>query len=475
MSVITRQDKVFVSFTVFLAAILLGFVFWLGFPGYFQEGDIYNSLSVTLNHWHPVIIARFLEGLYYIIGKHSFYLFFLNIFCFYSGLCLFVIALYLRTKNALWIVLFLATLVGNIFFQNFIQYHSFTFPMLVWLGSAMIFFYILVDIKSKALTGLLYVLIFLIFLLALMWRHNAILTMFPLFAIFVHLVLKRFPVQRSSVYVFRFASLMFLGGLLMVFLVKVHPIILAKNVSKITANHIFLHQIVAMIVPEDDSKFIPQEWYEKNKTFNDVKEMYAKYPTVADPFNVGWEPYNSNRPFKRAELKDLKVKWVESIITYPDNYVKHVLRYYKEMWFQEPGWIFSSSQMQAVPVHPWHVSIAAMFPEKERHVSFSKTRAIIYDFLYNNKILFNNIVGIALAGLVFFVSCILWMIIKFRTDVLFFSLSSSCSALCTAIFIPLFVPYSDSRYMSPVLVLSVISSIGFLGYMHIRFIRSGQS
>ena len=85
-----KQDRIFIFGTILTCMALFGFVFWLGFPGYFQEGDIYNSLSVRTDNWHPVFIARWVECLYYLFGKHSFYLFALNIFCFYSGFAFFI-------------------------------------------------------------------------------------------------------------------------------------------------------------------------------------------------------------------------------------------------------------------------------------------------------------------------------------------------------------------------------------------------
>ncbi len=65
------KDKVFIAGVFLTSTVLFTFVFWLGFPGYFQEGDIYNSLSVTTNHWHPVFIARFIQLLYLLFGKGS--------------------------------------------------------------------------------------------------------------------------------------------------------------------------------------------------------------------------------------------------------------------------------------------------------------------------------------------------------------------------------------------------------------------
>ena len=467
----TKKDGYFIALTIITSITLFAFVFWIGFPGYFQEGDIYNSLSVTTDHWHPIIIARFVQSLYFLFGKHSFYLFFLNIFCFYAGFSFFIIALYLRTKNFFWYALFFITVIGNIFFQNFIQYHSFTFPMLLWLGCSMVFFQISVHIRNRYISLALRLLTFIIFFLSLMWRHNAIITIYPMFILFIYVYMKSISSTSLTIYTVRFISMMIASALFLVVIVKLHPYVLSDNISKITANHIFLHQIAGMVVPNNDSSFIPQEWYEKNKDFQDVKEMYEKYPTIADPFNVGWEPYNSNRPFKRGTLNNLKILWFKGIIAYPHNYIRHISRFYKEMWFQEPGWIFNSGQIQAAPVHPWHVNIASNFKKNERHIKFSTLKEGIYNFLFKEKILLNHIVGIIIGFVVLFLSCCLWLLPSFRADVLLFALSTSLSACCTAITVCIFSPYADPRYMSPVLVLSLISLIGLCAH----FVQLGSS
>ncbi|MCI5196944.1 MAG: hypothetical protein D3919_12100 [Candidatus Electrothrix sp. AW5] len=467
------KDKVIIAGVFLTSTVLFAFVFWLGFPGYFQEGDIYNSLSVTTNHWHPVFIARFIQLLYLLFGKHSFYLFALNIFCFYAGFFFFITGFYIKTRSILTYVLFLITLIGNIFFQNFIQYHSFTFPMLLWLGCSMVFFQLFVPITNRYLRLLMRILTTVVFTFSLLWRHNAIISVYPLLAIFVYLLLKRKHINNTARYIFRFISLMAVGAFLLAFIVKVHPHLLSKNLAKTTTNHIFLHQIAGMTVPANDASFFPQAWYEDNKNFQDVKEMYKKYPLIADPFNVGWEPWESNRPFKREELSGLKLLWFKAILKYPAHYLKHISRFYKAMWFQEPGWILNPKQIQKKPTHPWHISIASNYSENERCITFSHLRGRIYDFLFQHRILLNHIIGVKIGFAVLLISFGIWIFLaSFRSDILFFSLSTSLSACCTAIMVCIFSPAPDPRYMSPVLVLSLISSVGFLAFFYTVIFQS---
>ena len=472
---LTLKDKGFIAASVFTAASMFSFVFWLGFPGYFQYRDIYDSLSVTTNHWHPVFIARFLHCLYFLFGQHSFYLFALNLFCFYAGTLLFVLALYLRTRKIMWYALFAVTAIGNLFFQNFAQLNNIGLSMLLWIGCSMVFFQILVrpahapiDFAAKVATGL-------VFLFALLWRHNAILSIYPLFLFFVYIHLKKKTTGNSAAYAFRFISLMVACACALVFIVKGHPYLLSRNVSKTAANHIFLHQIAGMVVPENDQAFIPQEWYEENKNFNDVVEMYEEYPTFADPLNVGWKPFDRNRPFVKGELDGLQALWLKGIFIYPVNYLNHVSRFIKAMWIQSPGWIFDSDRIQREPVSLRHVGIASGFPENERHIAFTPLRKNIYSFLFEHKVMFNHIVGVGIGFLVLLASGGIWIMMpSLRDEMLLFSISTSLASCCTAIGVCIFSPVTNTRYMSPVLALSLISLIGFVTWCWLALVNGTE-
>ena len=451
------------AIAVSTAVFLFSFVFWLGFPGFFQCRDIYDSLSVTTDHWHPVFIARFLQCLYSLFGRHSFYLFALNLFCFYAGTLLFTLALYIRTKKAIVYALFSVTAIGNLFFHNFVQFNSFGLSMLLWLGCSMVFFQLLVrpanshvGFAAKIATGL-------VFLFALLWRHNAIVSVYPLFLLFTYIRLKGKSTGNAAAYAFRFISLMIASACVLVLIVKGHPYLLSRNVSKTAANHAFLHQIAGMVVPANDKSFIPEEWYEENKDFNDVVEVYEKYPTYADPFNmVGWTPFDKGLPFVKGELDGLETLWLRGIFTYPANYLKHVSGFIREMWFQDPAAILNSDKIQKAPYNPLHVAIASGFPENERHITFTPLRKNIYGFLFGHKVLLNHIVGVGIGFLVLLASGCIWIMVPpFRDEMLLFSVSTSLSACCTAIGVCIFSPATNPRYMSPVLVLSLISLIGF--------------
>jgi hypothetical protein len=462
-NILTPNQKAFILLIILSSVSLFSFVFWLGFPGYFQEGDIYNSLAGVANNWHPIFIAKFVQFLYHSFGIHSFYLFALNLFSYYAGFAFFISALYLKFNTKLVILIFLTSLIGNIFFQNFTQYHSFTLSMLLWLGLSMVFFRILVPIKNSALNKLFILLISIVMIFALFWRHNAIISIYPFFILFIYIYLKQ---RNSNYFIHKYISLLFISAFILIAMVKFHPYLLSSKISNTTANHIFLHQIAGAAVPENDSSLIPEEWYENGKGFQDVKELYNKYPLHADPFNVDWEPWVSNRPFKDGEIKGLKLVWIKAITKYPTNYIKHISRYFKSMWLQKPGWIFDSDQIQIGPVHSWHRGVARHFPKNERKITFSPLQKNIYAFLFKNKILLNHIVGISLGFVIFLTTGFLWAFKhNYRSEILLFSFSTSLSACVSAVVFCIFTPAPDPRYMSPILVLSLVSLVSFITFL----------
>jgi hypothetical protein len=465
----TKKDKLFLPITSLTSIGLFIFTFWLGFPGFFQTGDIYNSLSVTTDNWHPVIIARVIQGLYFLFGRHSHYLFAINIACFYLGLLLFVDGLYIKTRSMWSYGFFSFTFLGNIYFQNFIEYHSFTFPMLVWLGCSLLFFQIYADIDNKYFSIAIHLFTFLVFFFALLWRHNAILSIFPLTIIFIYRHLNNInPNKPTPLLSLRFTKLFILSGITMTAIIVVIPNLLSSNKATRTTNHIFLHQIAGMVVPANDNTFIPQDWYAGGKDFQDVIDMYHEYPTFADPFNVGWEPFGDHTPFKKRNLDGLKNIWVKGIVTFPRNYLNHISRFIKIMWHQDPGWILNPTEIQNTPQHPAHINIASRFPKNERHIQFSPLQERIYSLQYKNRFVLNQFVGILTGIIVLGVSSTIWFTkSNLQGEGLLFPFCVSLSSFITSIGVSIFSPSTDPRYMSPPFVIALISLIGLISWFSV--------
>lgn len=433
------KDKWFIAISISTAVLLFSFVFWLGFPGYFQCRDTCESLSLTTDHWHPVFIARTVQALYTLFDSHSFYLFAMNIFCFYAGLLLFVLPLYLKTRNPISYALFFLTVIGNIFFQNFVQHNSFGFPMLMWLGCSMLFFQLLVPIANKRLRIAVKICTGIVLLFSFLWRHNAVISVYPLFILFIYLHLKRKSIDRTWAYIARFVTFMVAVAMIMVLILKGYPHVLSRNICEAPANHISLHQIAGMVTPANDESFIPSEWYEEGKGFDDLVTMYEKYPTAADPFNGGWDPTDESRFFVRGEIEGSKALWLKGIVTYPANYFGHISQFIRTMWFQYPYWIFDSDKIQRAPMSQKQKDLAQSYPEYERHITFSPMQKSIYDFLFARRIVLNHIVGIILGFAVLAMSGVIWLSLPLRRDeMLLFTFSTSLSACMTAIVVYLF-------------------------------------
>lgn len=188
---LSYKDRIFFVCSILIILLLFGFQAWLGFPGFHIIGDTYNSIGLIKDNWHPVFIAYCLEWLYALFGKHLYYLFFFNLIPFYAGLIFLVCGFYIHFKSVFALTPVLIVAVGNIYFQNFIQYHSFALPMLLFCGYAMVLYAILVPPKHKVAWTILWIFIAIVFCIALLWRHNAIFSVFPVSFVVVYLYLTR--------------------------------------------------------------------------------------------------------------------------------------------------------------------------------------------------------------------------------------------------------------------------------------------
>lgn len=449
---ISKKDKTFCFFVAMLCSSLFAFTFWLGFPGYHLIGDTYNSIFTIKDNAHPVFVAYFIHLLYLVFGKNLYYLFLINILPFYLGLWFLICGFYLRFKTRWALLLVFPTFIGNIYFQNFVQYTNFGLSMLLFLAYSIAFFMTLVPLGKKTLKRLIIFLLIVCFF-TLLWRHNAIFSIFPISFILIYNFLQDKNLKT-------FIKLSGLSAILCLSIAILVPKILTLGVSY-PANHAFLHQIAGACVPSNDPTCFKQEWYYPHKTWEDVKQLYAQYPLNADPFNVPWW-YHELRPFKHQKLDGLQSQWIKSILKYPKNFIKHELRFFKAMWIQEPTWIFNAQQIQTLHnlSSPWDLS---SFPQNQMQITFSPLREKIYTFLFNHKILFNHFWGVCISFLVMCLSSITFLLGN-RNPILVFSFSVSFAGFWSAFFISAFTTVPETRYMSPILPMAILSLIGFIAF-----------
>ena len=471
---LTRNDYTFLMFAFALCAGICGFSFWLGFPGFHIIGDTYNSIATIKDNAHPVFIAYIMEILYALFGKNLYYLFLFNLMPFYLGLFFLIAGFYLRFKNPFALLLIFPTFIGNIYFQNFIQYHSFALPMMLFCIYSALLFLILVPLNTKSkrekiLAKILWFLLFMLMLFAILWRHNAIFSVFPAFLIIVYLFLKNRNLD-SKIFAKIYFKLVALSAGLCLAVVIIIPHILQTSKSH-PANHPFLHQIAGACVPANNESCFKKEWYYPHKGWSDVKTLYAKYPLNADPFNVSWG-YDDERPFKPEKLQGLQTQWLKAIIKYPRNFLTHEARFFKAMWWQEPKWIFNDEKMQTKATHKWHISVLQDFKESQRSIAFSPLQEKIYTFLFNHKILLNHAWGVGVGFVILVLSSVvLWRRRKIifantgqNSALLVFCFSVSFASFFSAFFIAAFSPVPETRYMSPILPMSIVAFVGFIAF-----------
>lgn len=456
------KDKTFLSLSAVVILGLFVFHFWLGYPGFHISGDTYNSIGLAKNNAHPVFIAYAMQFLYFIFGKHLYYLFLFNLVPFYAGLLFLVWGFYIRFRSVFAILLLFPIFIGNIYFQNFIQYHSFALPMLLFCGYAMVLFMLLVPLSARK-TKIMWWLIGIVFFCAILWRHNAIFSVFPVSFVFVYMWLCNRGINTKE-FVKKYINGVIACAILCLCVVIIVPRVLTVGGSY-PANHPFLHQIAGACVPADDSSCFKDEWYYPHKGWEDIKALYEKYPLNADPFNVGWG-YDEYRPIPPGKIDKLYSQWLKAILKYPINFAQHEWRFLQAMWIQNPGWIFDGKALQGKAWHPWHISLLSGFPESERSVIFTPAQEKIYDFLYEHRLLLNHFWGVVLSFGVMILSLILWLVKRdLRNGLLMFSFGVGFAGFFSALFIVLFTPVTESRYMSPILPLGLLAIIGFVAFM----------
>ena len=469
---LSKTEKKFIILTIIIGLILFVFQFWLGFPGYFQYPDNYyimgDAIYNSSDNWHPVIISLTLHLLYKIFGIHSYYLFLINLILFYCGLILIIISLFYKFKTKKVMLLYLLIFIKDVYFMNFNQVKDSTAALFIWLLFSLIFFQLLIPINNKYIIIFIKIFTAIILLFGLLWRHNMIVAIYPIFILITYLLLKNKEIKNIKDYIKSFIILMFLWAIILVCIVKVFPHILGIH-SNYASNHLILLQIAACSVPANDGALIPNEWYEKDKSFEDVKRLYNDNPLNADNFSVGWA---KDPPFlHNVKLPHLKRVWIKYILKYPINYIKHINRFFIEFCVKDinNSNIKDSYFIQELIINDdalYKYAVNKSFSVNEQKITFTPLRYKIYDFLFNNTIHIPIIFLVIISFVIFIISFILIFIKKrFDNDILIYSFSVSFSVVATTFIVVAFTPVVDIRYIYPIYPISIISLISFLTFI----------
>ena len=473
---LTKKDYIFLAFAFLLCAGICAFSFWLGFRGYITSDLANVYIDLQKNNWHPVFVTYVVELLYFLFGRHLYYLFLFNLIPFYLGLFFLIASFYIRCRSPFVFLLLFPTFIGNIYFENFVQNTTFSLSMLLFCLYSLMLFLILIPLntnKVQQITAkILWTFLFVLMFFAILWRHNAIFSVFPVFFVLCYLFLKDKKIN-ARIFAKYYVSLVLLSAILCISIIIGVPKILVKTKDdSYPANHTFLHQIAGACVPANDSLCFKDEWYDDGKTFDDVKELYKKYPLAADPFSFP-HGYESRKAFKYGKLTQLHQQWFKSIAKHPYYYIQHQIRFIKALWWSYPSyWVFDAQLREPLPYY-FDLAIynkieIKKFPQNEHYTTLNPIKKQIYNFFYNNKIIINHSVGVIMSFILMTLCvCILTMqkhIKNTNNTLLIFVFSISFASFWSAFFTAIFTPVADNRYMSPVFAMSIVALVGFIAF-----------
>ncbi len=450
---ISRNDILFLSILTFLSIFLFIFQFWLFFPGYFQYWDtwfsIVESIDGIYSNQSGVIIPLSLHILYKIFGYNNYYLLFINLFLFSSSLYLIVFSLYIKYRKKLLIILLLITFIPNFFFLNFNHIKDVTSSLFLFFSISLIFFKINIEIKNKKLNIFIMILSMICSLIAMLWRHNFIVTVYPIFLLYTFILLKN---NNKIKYLIKFCFIMFIFAIILILIHYSFPRFFIKEeklLSKYGTQHLFLLQVASCAVPNNDNSLINDDWYLKNKNFENLKDVYNLNPLFGDQLTSYVHP---QRIFKYAiKSEGLKKVWIKYIFKYPKSYISHCINSANSLWNS----------------YIWKIDSASIQSKNDKGgITFSPLKEKIYSFLYNFIPNIKTIYFVGISIILFIISGILWFIkYNYRSALLLFCFSTSFSAFATALISALFIPAILYRYIHPVTYITVASLISFIVFL----------
>ena len=461
-------EKRFIILIIISNLILFIFQFWLCFPGYYNYPDGHyifkEAITNQYTNWHPVIIGLTLHILFNIFGYHTFYIFFINLFLWYGGLTLITISLYLKFKNRVSILLLLISFIGNIFFMNINHLKDTTSSLFVWFAYSIIFFQLLNGNKNLISKIILNIICFLSLILGLLWRHNMIATIYPIFIFYSFMIVKKINIKNIKIKILSFVLSMGIFAATLILIVKLFPLIFIEKTHNNATNHIFYLQIAGIAVLSEDSSVIPNDMYKDNINFEEVVKLYQESPHIGDYY------------IKLFKYKDNLISiWISAIIKHPISYLKHIFNYsidflaiksysYHSIY---KSWILNPNVVQAKN-KPFDFEKNENYFWLNRGIEFNKLKFSIYSFIYNCSICFEIYIYAFLSLILFIFSIVLNIKYRLKIDLLVFLFSTASSSIATILILILFTPFPDYRYMYPVIPISILSLISFITFIYDR-------
>mgnify|MGYP004626721069 CR=1 FL=1 len=461
-------EKRFIILLIIVSLILFIFQFWLCFPGYYDYPDnhviLLESIKGLYSNANPLIIPLLLNTLYKIFGYHTFYIFFINLFLWYGGLTLITISLYLKFKNRVSILLLLISFIGNIFFMNINHLKDTTSSLFVWFAYSIIFFQLLNGNKNLISKIILNIICFLSLILGLLWRHNMIVTIYPIFIFYSFMIIKKINIKNIKIKILSFVLSMVIFAVTLILIVKLFPLIFIEKTHNNATNHIFYLQIAGIAVFSGDYSIISNDMYKDNINFEEVVKLYQESPHIGDYY------------IKLFKYKDNLISiWISAIIKHPISYLKHIFNYsidflaiksysYHSIY---KSWILNPNVVQAKN-KPLDFEKNENYFWLNRGIEFNKLKFSIYSFIYNSSICFEIYIYAFLSLILFVFSIVLNIKYRLKIDLLVFLFSTASSSIATILILILFTPLPDYRYMYPIIPISILSLISFITFIYDR-------
>ena len=479
------NEKIFIIVNCIIVLILFIFQFWLGFPGYFQEWDWYRIQEKAfnlnlLNNWDSVLYVQLLRLFFAFFGVHSFYFFLINLLCCWIAIALIIISLYSKFKNRFLILLYFTPFITSIFFYNLLQIKDYIFSLHLFLLYSLIFTQLLIRPKNNLVKILLIILTGILLTITLLLRHNAIVTIYPIFILFTYLILEK-SISNAKLYLLKFMTIMLFFSIILLSIVKFTPrIFLTKEQAVINgANPVFAFNIGGIAYTSGDYSLIPKEWYLEGKNSEDLMEAYQYgYINNKSSFTEGetfFKVLSIN--IRNSSGGDIKKVFKKYIFKHPISYIKFISMVGKCLWFYDfelKKDFLSIEGIQSINTPPGNnnFKVSKKYNLSEQRIQFSDFRLKIYTFLYNISLNINNIIPISICIIIFFLSGLLWLLKNnFRNKLLLFTFCIAFSGFATALIVIMFSPSGrtiESRYIAPVLPISIISLISFLTFIYDR-------
>ena len=462
----------FIEYSLYISFILATIQFWIFYPGYMFNPDIWVSIfeAVENNYTNanPFIIAKFLHVMYHFFGYNTYYVLILNLILWYSSLNIIIIGLYIKYNNKFIILLYLISFLYNIYIMNITHLRDSTSSLILFLAISIIIFQTLVYNKynNKIFTIILMLTSIILLIISMFWRHNFIVSIYPIFTIYAYKFLIK---NNSRKYILRYITYMIIIAIFLISIYKVVPyLFLGKNGNNTRTEltyHLFYLQIFGMAYYSDDYSIIPQNWYYNNINSNDLKNLYINNNSYADIFPIYINKNNT---------KNVSQIWIKYIIKHPLSYLKHIIPFTKKMWIQKPyklgvyyiqneitkssNWISENSKYKLFNI---------------TKIRFSNIRKNIYKYIILNFIDFNTIYYILVSFIILITS--LSFLKKYKNELLIISTSISLSSIMTALIVALFSPVIHFRYIYPVIPITIIALISFITFLYDEIIAKNKN